>query len=132
MRGKFILTLLFVFFTVQWAMSQESGGNVNMKVVEQQEAHYPKGDQAFYQYVYSHLAFPQCVQGKTINDVVTISFDVMPDSSLTNFVIMKDVECNIGQIIVDILRPLKFAPSIQNGIKVKENLMFNFPIQIRN
>ncbi len=126
---------LFVIFVLMYGInvfSQESGGNVNMKVVEQQEAHYPKGDNAFYTYVYSHLAFPQCVQGKTIDDVVTISFDVMPDSTLTNFVVMKDVECNIGAVIVDILRGLKFAPSIQNGIKVKENVVYNFPIQVRN
>ncbi len=132
MKQKAGLFLFFVLWAGFHAFSQENGGNVNMKVEEQQEAHYPQGDNAFYTYVYSHLAFPQCVQGKTINDVVTISFDVMPDSSLTHFVIMKDVECNIGTIIVDILRGVKFAPSIQNGIKVKENVVYNFPIQIRN
>ena len=128
-----ILLLFAIVVSNGVVMAQNgSGGNVNMKVEEQQQAHYPKGDQAFYQYVYSHLAFPQCVQGKTIDDVVSISFDVMPDSTLTNFVVMKDVECNIGEIIVDILRGLKFAPSIQNGTKVRENLVYSFPIRIRN
>jgi len=127
--------LVFAAFAVLfgfYGFSQSTGGNVNMKVVEQQQAHYPKGDQAFYSYVYSHLAFPPCVQGKTINGTVTISFDVLPDSTLTNFTVLKDVECNIGNVIVDILRQVKFAPSIQNGTKVKENVMYNFPVQVRN
>ena len=127
----FLISVLVFFFALQ-TFSQGSGNNVNMKVVELQEAHYPQGDNALYSYVYSHLAFPSCVQGKVIDGIVTISFDVMPDSTLTNFVIIKDVECNIGEIIVNILRQLKFAPSIQNGIKVKENVIYNFPIQIRN
>ena len=129
MRELVIIVVGILFFISGYS---QNNGNVNMQVVEQQQAHYPKGEQAFFQYVYSHLAYPECVKGKVIDDSVTISFDVLPDSTLTNFVVLKDVECNIGNIIVDILRTMKFAPSIQNGTKVKENMMYNFPVRVRN
>ncbi len=131
MKKELLISVIFLLIGINASYSQ-SNGNVNMKVEEQQQAHYTGGDNAFYKYVYSHLAYPTCVKGKYINDNVSISFDVMPDSTLQNFVVLKDVECNIAQTIIDIIRPLKFAPSIQNGTKVKENVMYSFPIRIKN
>ncbi len=105
---------------------------VNQLVVVNQEAQFPGGDQAMVQYIYQNIKWPEETKGKLIMDEITISLDVLPDSSITNIVLFKKVGFGIDEIVVDLIKKIKFIPSVQNGIAVKMNLMLGVPIQIRN
>jgi hypothetical protein len=127
-----ITVLLFVsLFASSMVQAQDhpvADKHGNMKVEIQQEPHYPKGEQALYQYVYGHLKYPDLPAGTQLKGQIILSFDVLPDSSLVNFVTMQSLDKGIDKSIIEILKNLKFAPSIQNGIPVKMNVMLAFPI----
>jgi protein TonB len=105
---------------------------VNQQVKIAQEAQYPGGDQALVQYVYENIKWPEATKGKLIMDEMTISLDVLPDSSVSNVLALKKVGFGIDEIVVELIKKKKFIPSIQNSTAVKMNIMVNIPIQVRN
>jgi len=126
-------TIVFLFFCniSFFAFSQENKNNSqNMAVIVQQQAEYPKGEKALYEFIYINLKFPS-TKGELVSGDVFLSFDVMPDSSLVNFVFISKVGYGIDEEIEKLLKPLKYRPSIQNGILVKQNVMLSIPINIR-
>lgn len=113
-------------------LSYFSFSQVNQQVNIAQEAQYPGGDQALVQYVYENIKWPEATKGKLIMDEMTISLDVLPDSNITNVLVLKKVGYGIDETVVDLIKKKKFIPSIQNSTAVKMNIMVNIPIQVRN
>jgi len=122
-------TFVFLFFSV---INFSAFSQVNQKVVVNQEAQFPGGDQAIIQYIYQNIGWPDATKGNLIMDEMTISLDVLPDSSATNIIVLKKVGYGIDEIVVELIGKAKFIPSIQNGIAVKMNIMLIVPIQVRN
>jgi protein TonB len=123
---KYIFILLFTGFSFS-VFSQ-----VNQQVKVNQEAQFPGGDQALVQYIYQNLKWPDATKGKVVMDEMTVTLDVLPDSSAINVVALKKVGFGIDEAVVELIKKAKFIPSIQNNIAVKMNMMFNIPIQVRN
>ena len=109
----------------------QSNDPQNMQVTVNQEPHYPAGDAALYQLIYSKLKYPEKPKGTLINGPVILYFDVLPDSSLSNIIIMQGIDDYIDQQIVNIIKPLKFVPSVQNNTAVKMNVMYTVQITKR-
>lgn len=126
MIKKVFLFLIFAGFSFS-AFSQ-----VNQQVTINQEAQYPGGDQALIQYIYQNIKWPDATKGKLVMDDMTISLDVLPDSSAINVLALKKVGFGIDEVVVDLIKKAKFVPSIQNNTAVKMNIMVNIPIQVRN
>lgn len=126
MIKKVFLFLIFAGFSVS-AFSQ-----VNQQVTINQEAQYPGGDQALIQYIYQNIKWPDATKGKLVMDEMTISLDVLPDSSAINVLALKKVGFGIDEVVVELIKKAKFVPSIQNNTAVKMNIMVNVPIQVRN
>ena len=103
-----------------------------MDVVVEQEAHYPAGEQMLYQYIYDNIKYPKQTKGKTIIGEVFLSFNVEADSTVTDISVISGVGYGIDEEVVRVLKSLKFAPSIQNRVQIKMNLMLSIPIRIRN
>ena len=104
----------------------------NMDVVVEQDAHYPAGEQMLYQYIYNNIKYPKKTKGKTIIGEVFLSFNVETDSTVTDISVISGAGYGIDEEVVRVLKSLKFAPSIQNGVQIKMNLMLSIPIRIRN
>jgi protein TonB len=101
----------------------------NSKVVTNSEPSYVQGDDELYKYMYFNLKFTEEAKAKNIEGEVTISFDVKTDSTTTNIIIFKGLGYGIDEEVKKIISQLKFIPALQNGIPVKMNTMYSFPIK---
>jgi len=122
-----IITLSFLTFKA----NAQSNDSQNMPVTVNQEPHYPAGDAALYQLIYNKLKYPEKPKGTLINGKVILYFDVLPDSTLNNIVVMQGVDDSIDNQVVNVFKTLKFAPSIQNHTPVKMNVMYTVQITKR-
>ncbi len=100
----------------------------NMTVTTQ-DAFYPKGEQALYTYVMMNTKYPEESIKKYVTGNVSLSFDVMADSTVSNVKIISDVGYGVGEEVKKLLEKLKFAPAIMMGVKVKSNLIMDFPVK---
>ncbi len=123
-------TLIFILFFI--GINFESFSQVNQQVKINQEAQFPGGDQALVQYIYQNIKWPEATKGKLIMDDINISLDVLPDSTPSNVIALKKVGYGIDEAVVELLKKVKYIPSIQNNTPVKMNIIFVVPIQIRN
>ena len=131
-----------LFFSLQLAMgswqvlsAQEKTPNEkpsddkqNMTVT-QQDAFYPKGEQALYNFVMYNTKYPEASVKNYITGKVELSFDVMPDSTLSNIKVISDVGHGVGEEVKKLVGTLKFAPAMMMGMKVKSNLIMEFPVK---
>jgi len=101
----------------------------NMVVNTDAEPFYPKGDQALYQYVYMNLKYSAEAKEKLVSGEVMMSFDVNPDSSVTNAIVISGPGYGINEEVKTLVEKLKFAPAVQNGVMVRMNVMMNFPVK---
>jgi len=120
---KIILLLSFII-SFQFLFSQNS----NFTVKTQTEAHYPKGDNALFEYINANLKFREAAVQKKVSGTVTISFDVLPDSVLNDFKVLKGLGYGIDSDIILLLKKLKFAPAIANNTIIKSSLILDFKI----
>lgn len=118
------LICLLLLTAVCWA--QQSSGNMT---VTTQDAFYPKGDQALFTYVLYNVKYTEEAKKNLVEGNVTLSFDVMPDSTLKNVKIISDPGHGTGEGVKTLVETLKFAPAIQMGMKVKMNMIMDFPVK---
>ncbi|MBL7890313.1 MAG: energy transducer TonB [Bacteroidia bacterium] len=119
---KYIFVLLFII--PAFSMAQQ-----NSKVLTNAEPSYPKGDNELYTYMYYNLKFTEEAKQKNVEGEVTLSFDVKTDSTTTNILVISGVGYGVDEEIKRIISTLKFSPGVQNGIPVKMNTMYTFPIK---
>ena len=101
----------------------------NIAVVTEQEPFYPKGDLELYKYVLNAVKYSDEAKQKFIEGEVMLSFDVLPDSTISNANVISGVCCGINEEVQRVVKVLKFAPAMQNGIKMRMNVMMNFPVK---
>ena len=117
---------LFTFF----ANAQEKyNDKQNFEVKTTQEAHYPAGEKVLYDYIFKNINYPEATKAAYLEGNVMVSFNVQADSSVTNTFVISGVESTIDSEVVRLLKELKFAPSVRNGLKVKMNLVYTFPVR---
>lgn len=104
----------------------------NMPVVLQQEAYYPGGQAALLKYFRDNIRYPQEAIDNKISGEVMVSFEVMPDSSLQDITLISGVDYGVDEEVIRLFKDLKYAPSIQNGVKLKMNVMVTIPVRARS
>ncbi len=109
-------------------LSAQTSDKQNMEVTTQ-DAFYPKGDQALFTYIMYNTKYSEEAKKNYIEGNVTLSFDVMPDSTVKNIAIISDPGFGVGEDVKNVVEKLKFAPSTQMGMKVKMNMMMDFPVK---
>lgn len=122
-------SLLFFFFFVSSILVSAQTDKQNIKVVTNTEPSYPKGDNALYTYVYMNLKYSEESKKKYIQGEVTLSFDVKPDSTVTNVIVISGVGYGVDEEVKKLIQTLKFSPGVQNGTVIKMNTMYTFPIK---
>ena len=96
---------------------------LNYKVLTDQEPFYPQGEDAFFNYFLENMVYSEEAKAKNISGNVMVSFDVMPDSSITAISVLKGVGYGVDEEVIRLLSPLKYAPGVQNGERVRMNVI---------
>lgn len=125
---KNILFLVGFQLSVIGLSAQEKTDKQNMTVTTQ-DAFYPKGEQALYTYIMYNVKYSEESKKNYVTGNVELSFDVMPDSTVKNAKIISDVGYGVGEEVKKLVEKLKFAPAIQMGMRVKMNLIMDFPVK---
>ena len=124
----YCLLLAAGFLQQGYAQTTPAPDKQNMEVTTQ-DAFFPKGDQALYNYVLYNVKYPEEAIKKYVEGNVELSFDVMPDSTIGNVKIISDVGYGVGEEVKKLVEKLKFAPAVMMGLKVKSNLIMDFPVK---
>ncbi|OFY87250.1 MAG: hypothetical protein A3F72_17275 [Bacteroidetes bacterium RIFCSPLOWO2_12_FULL_35_15] len=123
---KFILLLVLTSFSnLGFAQADKQ----NIKVITNSEPTYPKGDQELYNYVFNNINYSEEAKKKYLEGEVMLSFDVKTDSTVTNIIVISGVGLGVDEEVKRIVQKIKFTPAKQNGIVVKMNTMYTFPIK---
>jgi len=124
---KNLLLILVLFFCALNSFAQSD----NFRVVTEQDAHYPAGEQMLFQYISEHIVYPQSAIGQVVDGSVMLSFDVLPDSTLTSFLVLSGINLEINNAVVSVLKEIKFAPALQSFFAVKQNVMITVPLRAK-
>ena len=128
----FSIICFWLLTTCLWerlsAQNAPAADKQNMHITTQ-DAFYPKGDQALYTYIMYSVKYSEESIKKYIEGNVSLSFDVMPDSTVKNVNIISDPGYGLGEEVKKLVEKLKFAPAIQMGMKVRMNMMMDFPVK---
>jgi TonB family protein len=124
---KYILSASFILFSL--VMFAQSTDKQNSKVITETEPAFPKGDNELYRYVIMNLNYPEEAKKKYVEGSVTLSFDVKADSTVSNITIISGVGYGVDEELKKMIESLKFIPGVQNGIAVKMNTVYTFPVK---
>jgi TonB family protein len=123
---KQLLTLILLALSV---IGFSQADKQNIKVVTNTEPSFPKGDNALYQYVLMNVKYSEEAKKKYVVGDVTLSFDVKPDSTVTNALVISGVGYGVDEEVKKLVQTLKFIPGVQNGMVIKMNTMYTFPVK---
>ncbi len=129
-KGVYILFLfLFVNITIFAQEDQKNRWDVNYDINYSQEAHYPEGDQAFYSYLFNSIQYSdEAIANRVVGNAM-ISFDVLPDSTISNIVVISSPGYGIDEEIVRVLSAIKFAPAVLEGNPKEQNMIITIPLR---
>jgi len=134
---KKILLIMF-FLPLCCNISAQEGGEAkykdpqNMDVIVQREAHFPAGEAALVKYLNENLVFPADYAAPLISGDFMVSFNVMPDSSLADFSVIIPIGAgNVDEQLIGLLSRLKYAPSVQNGVLLRMNVILSVPVRVK-
>lgn len=122
---KYFITAFMILFLYTVVLAQEKQ---NIKIETNQEPFYPKGEVELFEYVNKNVLYSEENKSAKLSGSVTLSFDVKADSSIVNPLIVQGIEPDIDEQVKKVIVKLKFAPAIQNGFKMKMNVMMTFPL----
>lgn len=123
------LLLICTFLLICSIINAQQNDPQNKKVHTDSEPFYPKGEQALYTEVLYNTNYPEESKKKYIEGEVTLSFDVKADSTVSNVAIISGVGKGVDEEVKKFVEKLKFAPAVQNGITVKMNVIYTFPVK---
>ena len=126
---KLLLLPIILSSSVMVFAQQPATDKQNIKVVTNTDPSYPKGDTELYTYVLYNVKYSDEAKKKYIEGEVTISFDVKTDSTITNALVISGVGYGVDEAVKKLVQTLKFAPGVQNGVPVKMNTMYSFPVK---
>jgi protein TonB len=120
---KHYLAFFILFYTSTVCAQQDREVRTN------REPSYVKGDPALYAEVSANLKYPEAAIKKYVEGEVTLSFDVKPDSTVTNVMIINGVGSGVDEEVKKYIQSLKFLPGLQNGRPVRMSTMYTFPVK---
>lgn len=95
----------------------------NYAVVTSQDASYPGGQTALYQALFKRMKYPEEAKAQKITGDIMVSFYVEPDSSTSEVKAMKDLGGGTKEEAERLIRETKFAPAIQNGKPIRQQMI---------
>ena len=123
------LILLFSMISIIGFAQKTTTDKQNKQVLTSTEPSFPKGDNELYRYILYTVTYSEESKNKNIEGEVTLSFDVKPDSTVSNIVVISTPGYGIEDEVKKLVQKLKFIPAVQNGFPVKMNTMYSFPVK---
>lgn len=106
----------FLFMVVWFAAAcQTNPYDKNFKV-ENQQAHFPGGDQWLRDYFFACIQYPPGAISAGIRGSVTLSFMVQTDSSLNEIMVVKGLGMGVDEAVIGCVKNLKYAPAFAGGV----------------
>jgi len=125
-----ILVMTLLPLTVICQVDQKSvKKDTNFRVVTQQVPFYPGGENELVMFFYKNIKYSEEAKAKKVTGTVMLSFDVLPDSTVANIAVLSKVGFGLEEQVIKLLTPLKYAPGIQNGEKMKMNVILSVPVR---
>lgn len=107
----------------------DSTKSQNLQVNTDREAEYPEGDRALLTKVYLNAPYSDEAIAAKVEGNVMLSFMVNTDSTLTDFVVLQDVDPKCGPAVVEIMKTLKFVPAIENGTLMRRQKIISLMVR---
>lgn len=126
MKKSLVLTALLTMTISGSAFAQseiQDGTHRNYEIKMTKEAEYPGGNTALYQSLHKRMQYPAEAKEKKITGDIMVSFFVEPDSTTSDVRAMKDLGGGTKQEAERLIKETKFAPAIQNGKPVRQQMM---------
>jgi protein TonB len=101
----------------------------NFQIVQQQKAHYPKGDVALQEYFNLNLKYPQEALDKRVYGEVMLSYDVNPDSTVSDVVVLSGVGYGVDEEVARMVKSMKFAPAVSNGVVIRSTMILSINVK---
>ncbi|WMJ73353.1 energy transducer TonB [Cytophagaceae bacterium ABcell3] len=124
--NKLVLLFLLVIFSGMELLAQEEK---DMKVEQTQSAYYPDGEEALINHIFYGIKYSDEAKESKAQGNVAVVFVVNPDSTLSNFRIVRDPGFGIAENVKEILEMVKYVPALENGTAVKSQVMLNIPVR---
>ena len=80
-----------------------------------------------YNFKYSKEAIENRITGNAM-----VSFDILPDSTISNIVVISSPGYGTAEELVSLLKPLKFAPAVLEGKPREQNIIITVPLRAVN
>ncbi len=133
MKTTLIILLLLWVPAIAYCQGNNSSGNeqigANFNVVTQQEPSFPGGDQNLFNYFLNNIHYSDADIANKLRGTVMVSFDVMPDSSITNLAVLSGINKGIDDEILQLVKNLKYTPGIENGTVTKMNVILTVNVR---
>lgn len=111
-----IVSALFLFLVLlTGAQGQTNPYDKNFKV-ENQQAHFPKGDQWLRDYFFACIKYSPEAVAAGVKGSITLSFMVQTDSSLTEIMVVKGIGMGVDEAVIGCVKNLKYAPAFAGGV----------------
>lgn len=124
MKRLSILFLGLLAATFAWAQDPiDDGTHRNFTVVTERSAEYPGGDQALYKHLFQEMQYPESAKENRIQGNVMVSFFVEADSSTSEVQAMSKLGHGTSEEAVRLVKELKFAPALQGGKAIRQQMM---------
>jgi TonB family protein len=126
MSQKYFLTLVCALTLYASAQAQtpiQDGTHRNYEVKMSNQAEYPGGNTQLYKDLASKMQYPAEAKEKRITGDVMVSFFVEADSTTSEVRGLRDLGGGTKQEAERLIKSLKFAPAIQNGKPVRQQMM---------
>ncbi|MEM6271317.1 MAG: energy transducer TonB [Bacteroidota bacterium] len=122
---KHLLTLIFVCAAgIVWAQERiEDGTGRNFNIVTEKAAEYPGGQHALYKELFKQLQYPADAKENRVEGDVTVTFFVEPDSTTSEVRALNDLGYGTKEEAERLIKNLKFAPALQAGKPIRQNMM---------
>jgi outer membrane biosynthesis protein TonB len=101
----------------------------NMVIEYDSEASYPGGLSKFIGDIWNAMEYTQEALDAKIDTQIMVSFDVLPDSSISGVEILNPVGMGVDEEFERVLKTLKFIPAVAEGNKVKMNVIHSIPLR---
>lgn len=101
----------------------DDGTHRNFSVTNQREAEFPGGQEALYKKLFKEMQYPEEAKSAGVEGDITVAFFVEADSSVSEVRALNDLGGGTKAEAERLIKTLKFAPAIQNGKAVRQQMM---------
>lgn len=98
------------------------GVHKNYDISTNQQPAFPGGEKAMMEFFKEHIQYPEEAKKNGKDGEVYVSFDVMPDGSTSEILVMKDPGFGLGAEAKRVVQMMKFEPGQQGGRPVRMNM----------